>query len=70
LVPEAFFQQEKNRWIDMQIFGKKRRDPAVSDVIFDLKIFLKNSSMNLSGRLTSHSWWLNILLTIFFGAGQ
>ena len=41
LVPEAFFQHEKNRWIDKQIFGKKRRDPAVSDAIFDLKAYLK-----------------------------
>ncbi|MBW2469973.1 MAG: glycosyltransferase family 4 protein [Deltaproteobacteria bacterium] len=41
LVPEAYFQHEKNRWIDTQIFGKKRRDPAVSDAIFDLKTQLK-----------------------------
>ena len=41
LVPEAFFQHEKNRWIDKQIFGKKRRDPAVSAAIFDLKTHLK-----------------------------
>ena len=41
LVPEAFFHHEKNRWIDAQIFGKKRRDPAVSDAISDLKALLK-----------------------------
>ncbi|MBW2427420.1 MAG: glycosyltransferase family 1 protein, partial [Deltaproteobacteria bacterium] len=41
LVPEAFFHHEKNRWIDAQIFGKKRRDPAVSDAISDLKAHLK-----------------------------
>ncbi len=41
LVPEAFFQHDKNRWIDQQIFGKKKRDPAVTDAIFDLKTFLK-----------------------------
>jgi glycosyltransferase involved in cell wall biosynthesis len=41
LVPEAFFLHEKNRWIDEQIFGKKRRDSAVTDAIFDLKILLK-----------------------------
>ena len=40
-VPEAFFQHEKNRWINKQIFGKKRRDPTVSDAIFDLKTDLK-----------------------------
>jgi glycosyltransferase involved in cell wall biosynthesis len=41
LVPEAFFLHEKNRWIDEQIFGKKRRDSTVTDAIFDLKILLK-----------------------------
>ena len=41
MVPEAFFLHEKNRWIDEQIFGKKRRDSAVTDAIFDLKISLK-----------------------------
>ena len=41
LVHEAYFQHEKNRWIDAQIFGKKRRDPAVSDAISDLKALLK-----------------------------
>jgi glycosyltransferase involved in cell wall biosynthesis len=41
LVPEAFFRHEKNRWIDEQVFGKKRRDSAVTDAIFDLKIQLK-----------------------------
>jgi glycosyltransferase involved in cell wall biosynthesis len=41
LVPEAFFQHEKNLWIDRQIFGRKRRDPAVTDAIYELKTFLK-----------------------------
>jgi glycosyltransferase involved in cell wall biosynthesis len=41
LVPEAFFQHEKNLWIDRQIFGKKGRDPAVTDAIYELKTFLK-----------------------------
>ncbi len=41
LVPEAFFQHEKNRWIDKQIFGRKRRDPTVTDAIYDLKTYLK-----------------------------
>ncbi|MDB4264654.1 glycosyltransferase family 1 protein, partial [bacterium] len=40
-VPEAFFQHEKNIWIDRQIFGKKRRDPAVTDAIHELKTLLK-----------------------------
>ena len=42
LVPEAFFQHEKNLWIDRQIFGKKRRDAAVTDAIYELKGYLKN----------------------------
>jgi glycosyltransferase involved in cell wall biosynthesis len=40
-VPEAYFQHEKNLWIDQQIFGKKRRDPVVTDAIYELKTFLK-----------------------------
>lgn len=41
LVPEAFFQHEKNNWIDRQIFGKKRRDSDVTDAIYELKCLLK-----------------------------
>jgi glycosyltransferase involved in cell wall biosynthesis len=41
LVPEAFFRNEQNQWINDQIFGKKRRDAAVTDAIFDLKTLLK-----------------------------
>lgn len=45
LVPEAFFQHEKNKWIDQQIFGIRRRDPAVTDAIYELKSFLKQRLM-------------------------
>jgi glycosyltransferase involved in cell wall biosynthesis len=41
LVPEAFFQHEKNRWINSEIFGKNRRDSSVTDAIYDLKTYLK-----------------------------
>ncbi len=41
LVPEAFFRHEKNHWIDEQVFGKKRRSPAVTDAIYELKTYLK-----------------------------
>ena len=41
LVPEAFFQHEKIRWINEQIFGKKGRDSTVTDAIFGLKSVLK-----------------------------
>ena len=41
LIPEAFFQHEKNLWIEQQIFGKNRRNPEVTDAIYELKTFLK-----------------------------
>ena len=41
LAPEAFFQHEKNIWIDRQIFGKKKRDPSVTDAIHEMKTLLK-----------------------------
>lgn len=41
LVPEAFFQHEKNKWITSQVFGKKRRNPAITDAIHALKTYLK-----------------------------
>jgi glycosyltransferase involved in cell wall biosynthesis len=41
LVPEAFFQHEKNQWINKQVIGKGRRDSTVTDAIYDLKTYLK-----------------------------
>jgi len=41
LVPEAFFQHEKNRWINERVIGKERRDSIVTDAIYDLKTYLK-----------------------------
>jgi glycosyltransferase involved in cell wall biosynthesis len=41
LVPEAYFQHKKNKWIDEQIFGKKHRNPAITDAIHELKVYLK-----------------------------
>ncbi len=41
LVPEAFFQHEKNRWINEQVLGRKQRDPRATDGIYELKVFLK-----------------------------
>jgi len=43
LVPEAFFHHAKNRWINARILGRKRRDPAVTEVIEDLKHLLKQN---------------------------
>ncbi len=41
LVPEASFQHEKNVWINEQVFGKKGREPAVTELIHDLRSHLK-----------------------------
>ncbi|MEN8691024.1 MAG: glycosyltransferase family 4 protein [Desulfobacterales bacterium] len=40
-VPEAFFQHEKNRVIDAEIFGKKRRRRETTEAIHSLRAFLK-----------------------------
>ena len=50
LVPEAFFQHEKNLWIDRQIFSQKRRDPAVTDAIYELKTYLKKQLKEFIGQ--------------------
>jgi len=39
--PEAYFRHETNQWIGEQIFGKKRRDPGVTDSIYELKTRIK-----------------------------
>lgn len=41
LVPEAFFQHEKNLWINERILGRKRRDPVVTETIESVKNLLK-----------------------------
>jgi len=41
LVPEAFFQEERNRLINEQIFGKTGRPASVTQEIHDLRLFLK-----------------------------
>ena len=41
LVPEAFFHDPKNEWINTRILGHKRRDPAVTDAIQASKLYLK-----------------------------
>lgn len=64
LVPEAFFQHEKNRWIDQQIFGKKRRDPAVTDAIFELKNLLKLKLKEFIQKFSVHLLIAENILTI------
>ncbi|WP_319524512.1 glycosyltransferase family 4 protein [uncultured Desulfosarcina sp.] len=41
LVPEAFFQDTKNQWINSCVFGNKRRDHTVTDAIHEMKGFIK-----------------------------
>jgi hypothetical protein len=41
LVPQAHFRHEKNIWIDERVFGKKQRDPVVTNAIHELKTVLK-----------------------------
>ncbi len=64
LVSKAFFQHEKNRWIDTQIFGKKRRDPAVSDAIYDLKSYLKKQLKEFIRTFDIHLLVAENILTI------
>ncbi|NIV98345.1 glycosyltransferase, partial [Candidatus Saccharibacteria bacterium] len=64
LVPEAFFQHEQNQWINQQIFGKKRRDSAVTDAIFDLKILLKKQLKKFIQAFDIHLLVAENILTI------
>ncbi len=41
LVPEAFFNHEKNIWINERIIGKKGRAAGVTQAIHDLRSYLK-----------------------------
>ncbi len=45
-VPEAHFQHEKNKWIDEQVFGKKRRNPAITDAFLEAVYFKKPLLIN------------------------
>ena len=42
LVEEAHFQHAQNIWINEQVFGRKRRNAAVTDLIHDLRASLKS----------------------------
>ncbi len=42
VVPEAHFLNERNRWINERILGRKNRLPEVTDAIHDMRAFLKN----------------------------
>ncbi len=41
LVPEAFFDHPQNKAINALVFSRKRRDPATTDAIHQLKMLLK-----------------------------
>jgi glycosyltransferase involved in cell wall biosynthesis len=64
LVPEAFFQHEQTQWINEQIFGKKTRDSAVTDAIFDLKILLKKQLKKFIQAFDIHLLIAENILTI------
>ena len=42
LVPEAHFSHKKNEWISERVFGKKGREPFVTESIHELRSLLKN----------------------------
>ncbi len=50
LIPEAHFQYEKNLWINQQVFGKTGRKLAVTDLIHELRSFLKVQLYNFMER--------------------
>ncbi len=41
LVPEAYFKQAQNQWINEQVIGKKGRKPSVTELIHVLRSLLK-----------------------------
>jgi len=42
LVPEAYFQHDQNRWINEHILGKQVRSSEITEMIQQLKAFLKD----------------------------
>ena len=64
LVPEAFFQHEKIRSINEQIFGQEKRDSAVTDAIFELKALLKKQLMEFIRSFDIHLLIAENILTI------
>ncbi|MGD9080765.1 MAG: glycosyltransferase family 4 protein, partial [Desulfobacterales bacterium] len=64
LVPEAFFRNEQNQWINEHIFGKKRRNSAVTDAIFDLKTLLKKQLKKFIQSFDIHLLVAENILTI------
>jgi glycosyltransferase involved in cell wall biosynthesis len=43
LIPEAHFQHPANNWINEQVFGKAGRNPNVTELIHDLRSYLKDA---------------------------
>ncbi len=41
LVPEAHFQNSQNVWINERVFGKKKREPSITELIHVLRSHLK-----------------------------
>jgi glycosyltransferase involved in cell wall biosynthesis len=64
LIPEAFFQHEKNQWINARVIGKKRRDATVTDTIYDLKTYLKKQLKEFIKTFNIHLLVAENILTI------
>ena len=64
LVPEAFLFHEKNSWINEQIFGKEKRNSAVTDAIFELKTLLKRQLKEFIRSFDIHLLVAENILTI------
>jgi glycosyltransferase involved in cell wall biosynthesis len=63
-VPEAFFQHETNKAIDAAIFGRKRRSPATTQAIHDLRVSLKKQLYAFIDRFRIEMLVAQNLLTI------
>ena len=63
-VPEASFQHETNKAIDVQIFGMKRRSPGTTQAIHDLRTHLKKQLYEFIDRFRIDMLVAQNLLTI------
>jgi len=63
-VPEAHFQDERNRWLNERIFGKNGREPAVTRTIHELRSFLKSRLRAFIRRFDIHLLIAENVLTI------
>jgi len=64
MVPEAFFKHQKNRAIDVEVFGRKRRSPETTQAIHDLRTLLKKRLYEFIDRFQIDMLVAQNLLTI------